>query len=139
MYKLSRLIVLTLAIATAGCVTSEDIGAGVRTLEGQHYTQVFKRLGYPDSERTIAGNTVYSWGSRNSGTYSVPTTSTATTYVGGQAVFTTVQGSRTESYDYYCRLDVVVNSSGVVTTAEVDGNIGGCERYAALAPKKKAP
>ncbi|WCJ63920.1 hypothetical protein [Agrobacterium tumefaciens] len=135
--KLIRVAAATAILAAlAGCVTSEQIDAGANTFKGQHYQTAFKRLGFPDQERKIAGHTVYSWLNQNSGSYTVPTYNTATTYVGGQAIYTQVQGSRTESYDYHCKLDLVVDSKGIVIETKVDGNIGGCERYAALAPKK---
>lgn len=123
-------------VVLAGCVTPEQIDAGARSFEGKSYKDAFAVLGFPDDEQKIAGHTVYVWSNQSSGSYTVPTTQTATTYVGGQAIYTTVQGSKTESYDWNCKLRLVVNSEGVVVEAKTEGNIGGCERYAALAPKK---
>ncbi|CAN7287213.1 hypothetical protein [Neorhizobium sp. LjRoot104] len=125
-------------LAVSGCVTSEDIRAGTDTLKGQPYQVAFQRLGFPDRESHIAGHTVYSWENQNSGSYSVPTSQTATSYVNGQVVYTTVQGSRTESYSYSCKLDLIVDPKGIVVDTKLEGNIGGCERYASLAPKKKS-
>lgn len=129
-YLLGCLTVLT------GCVTFEQVDAGLATLRGKSLEQVIAVLGYPDSERSIAGKTIYTWGNRNTGSYTVPTTNTATTYVNGQAIQTTMYGSRTESYDYYCKVDAIVGRGGIVEDVQYDGNLGGCERYARLAPKK---
>lgn len=123
-------------VALTGCVTPENIRAGTDTLKGQPYQVAFKRLGFPDRENRIAGHTVYSWVNQSSGSYSVPTTQSATSYVNGQAIYTTVQGTRTESYDYSCKLDLIVDPKGIVVDTKLEGNIGGCERYASLAPKK---
>ncbi len=126
-------------LGLTGCVTGEDIDAGVNTFKGQHYKVAFAALGFPDAENKIAGYTVYTWGNQSSGSYVVPTTQTATSYVNGQVVYTTVQGSTVESYNYQCKLDLIVDNSGTVVDTKVDGNIGGCERYARFAPKKKKP
>lgn len=117
------------------CVTSEQIGAGVHSFEGKPYKVAFDALGYPDQERVIDGKRVFTWSNQNSGSYSVPTSSTATTFVGGRTITTTIQGTRTESYDYNCKVDMVVGSSGIIEKAQGEGNIGGCERYAKFAPK----
>ncbi|KQM33593.1 hypothetical protein ASF03_07740 [Rhizobium sp. Leaf68] len=138
MYKQLKVISLFVLAGLGGCVTSEQIDAGVTTLEGKSYKEAFAKLGFPDEERKIAGQTVYLWNNRDSGTFTVPTYETATTYVGGQAVTTSFTGSHTRSYDYHCTLKLVVDPKGTVIDASVDGNIGGCERYAALAPKKKS-
>lgn len=121
----------------SGCVTTEDINAGVMTLEGKPYQYAFDRIGYPDMERKIAGRTVFTWVNQESGTYTVPDTETATAIVDGHLITTEIQTTRLESYNYHCKLDLVVNSGGIVERAESEGNLQGCKRYAALAPKKK--
>lgn len=120
-----------------GCVTGQDIKAGIGTLKGQPYKVAFERLGFPDQENKIAGYTVYSWLNQNSGSYSVPTYQTATTYVNGTPIFTNIQGSETQSYNFHCKLDVIVDGTGTVIDTKIEGNLGGCERYASLAPRKK--
>lgn len=123
-------------VILSGCVTFEQVDAGLATLKGKSLEQVIAVLGYPDAERSIAGKTIYTWGNRNTGSYTVPTTSTATTYINGQAIQTTVYGSSTRSYDYHCKVDAIVGKGGIVEDVQYDGNLGGCERYARLAPKK---
>jgi hypothetical protein len=137
MRNILRAAASILLLTLVGCVTSEDIRAGVSTLKGQPYKVAFDRLGFPDREDKIAGYTVYSWLNQNAGSYTVPTYQTATSYVNGQPIYTSIQGTQTESYNYYCKLDVIVDASGIVSDTKIDGNLGGCERYAKLAPKKK--
>ncbi|WP_454700824.1 hypothetical protein [Agrobacterium burrii] len=125
-------------VVLSGCVSSEQINAGVNTLKGKPYQSAFSTLGFPDEEKKIAGFTVYTWSNQSSGSYTVPTYNTATTYVNGQTVYSQIQGSQTHNYSYSCKLDLIVDSKGIVIDTKLEGDIGGCERYAALAPKKKS-
>lgn len=136
MHKQLKVFALLGLTALAGCATPEQITAGVTTLEGKSYKDAFERLGYPDAEEKVAGNTVYIWQNRNSGTYTVPTTQTATSYAGQQTIYTTVYGSREESFDHHCILRVAVDKSGTVINTRLKGNIGGCQHYAKLSQKK---
>ncbi|RWQ80731.1 MAG: hypothetical protein EOS85_15795 [Mesorhizobium sp.] len=122
----------------AGCQTFENMDAGLGSLRGQPYQAAFDILGFPDAENAIAGKRVFTWGSRNAGSYTVPTFNSSTAYVNGNPVYIQSQGARTETYDYHCKIDVIVGPSGLIEQSKYDGNIGGCERYARLfAPKKK--
>lgn len=121
----------------AGCQTFENMDAGLSSLRGQPYQAAFDILGFPDAENTIAGKRVFTWGSRNAGSYTVPTFNSSTAYVNGNPIYVQTQGTATETYDYYCKIDVIVGSSGLIEQSKYDGNIGGCERYGRLfAPKK---
>jgi hypothetical protein len=125
-------------LAMAGCQTFENMDAGLSGLHGQPYQAAFDVLGFPDSESSIAGKRVFTWGSRNTGSYTVPTSTTSTAYVNGQIVTVQSQGTTTESFDYHCKIDVIVGASGIIEHTKYDGNIGGCERYAQrLKPKKQ--
>lgn len=123
------LIALTVA---AGCQTFENMDAGLSSLRGQPYQAAFDVLGFPDAENTIDGKRVFTWGTRNAGSYTVPTFNSSTAYVSGQPVYVQSQGTATETYDYHCKIDVIVGGSGVIEHTKYDGNIGGCERYARL-------
>lgn len=125
-------------IALAGCSTTEDLQAGLGELKGKPYQAAFAKLGFPDSEKTIAGHKVYGWSTQNSGSYSVPQFNTATSYVNGQAIYTNYQTSKQVSYDYYCTVEVIVDASGIIAHTKFDGNIGGCETFAQrVKPAKK--
>ncbi|MBB4065032.1 hypothetical protein [Gellertiella hungarica] len=121
----------------AGCVTGEDVTRGTATLIGRPVEEAFDRIGFPDEERQIAGRTVYTWRNREIGSYEVPTSEIVTTYVDGHPVESVLQGSRTEVYERQCQLDLVVGRGGIVERAQADGNLAGCSRYAALAPKRR--
>lgn len=136
MHRLLKSISLISLLTVTGCTTWEQVDAGVRTFKGQHYKQAIAALGFPDEERKIAGHTVYVWNNESSGSYTVPTSTTATTWVSGMPVYTTVNSTKTNSYHYECELKLVTNSAGTVIEVEVDGNLGGCEHYARYAPKK---
>lgn len=123
-------------VGLAGCVTFDQIDAGLSTLKGKTLEQTIAVMGYPDSERKIVGKTIYNWGNEESLTLTTPTTTSATSYVGGQAIYTSIQGSQTNTYNYSCSVDVIVGKSGIVEEVEYSGNLGGCERYAALATPK---
>lgn len=127
---------LVSVIGLGGCVTFDQIDAGLSTLKGKTLKQTIAVMGYPDSERKIADKTIYNWGNEESVTLTIPTTTSATSYVGGQAIYTSIQGSRTNTYNYSCSVDVIVGKGGTVEAVEYSGNLGGCERYAALASPK---
>ena len=121
----------------AGCQTFENMDAGLASLRGKPYQAAFDILGFPDAETTIAGKRVFSWGRRDTGSYTVPTFDSTTAYVNGKPVLVQTQGMRTEYYDNHCRIDIIVGEGGLIEQSKYDGNTGGCERYgAALKPKK---
>jgi hypothetical protein len=127
----------TVALLTlASCQTFEDIDTGLAGLRGRPYQAAFDVLGFPDAENRIAGKRVFTWGSRNTGSYTVPTFNSSTAYVNGKPIYIQTQGTATETYDYYCKIDVIVGSSGLIEHYKFDGNIGGCERYARLLRSK---
>lgn len=133
-----RVYFLAVICTLAGCQTFENMDAGLLALKGKPYQSAFEVLGFPDGESEIAGKRVFSWGTRQTGTYTVPTFSTSTVYAGGKSIFVQSQGTRSESYDYNCRIDLIVGSTGIIENAKYEGNIGGCERYAQrLRPKKQ--
>ncbi|WP_027052802.1 hypothetical protein [Mesorhizobium erdmanii] len=131
--SICALVAVTIA---AGCQTFENIDAGLSSLRGRPYQAAFDVLGFPDAENTIDNKRVFTWGSRNTGSYTVPTFNSSTAYVNGQPIYVQSQGTATETYDYHCRIDVIVGQSGLIEHTKYDGNIGGCERYARLFPRK---
>lgn len=121
----------------AGCQTFESMDAGLSSLKGKPYQAAFDVLGFPDAEKHIAGKRVFSWGTRQTGSYTVPTVNTSTVYANGTPIYVQTQGMKTETYDYNCRIDIIVSSAGIIEQSKYEGNIGGCERYGRLlAPKK---
>lgn len=134
--KIRSICALAIVAIAAGCQTFENMDAGLSSLRGRPYQEAFTVLGFPDAENTIDGKRVFTWGSRNTGSYTLPTFNSSTAYVNGQPIYIQSQGTKTETYDYHCKIDVIVGSSGLIEFTKYDGNIGGCERYARLFPRK---
>lgn len=135
-----RVALLAAICGLVGCQTFENMDAGLSSLRGKPYQAAFDVLGFPDAESKIADRRVFSWGTRQTGSYNVPTYNTSTAYVGGKPIYIQSQGTSTEYYDYNCRIDVIVNSAGIIEQSKYEGNIGGCERYGSLlAPRKNKP
>ena len=58
-----RLFLLPLFLLISGCAHSlGDFSRQMNELVGQPVQTAFARLGYPDRQEEIAGNTVYYWG-----------------------------------------------------------------------------
>lgn len=53
---------ILICLLLAGCSSLGDFSTGMRSLVGQPATAAFARLGYPDRQQVIAGNTVYYYG-----------------------------------------------------------------------------
>ena len=59
-----RLAILSL-VMVAGCAPGlNTFSQGMDSLVGQPVQSAFSRLGYPDRQEVIAGNTVYYWGAQ---------------------------------------------------------------------------
>ncbi|MFB2563658.1 hypothetical protein [Rhizobium sp. IMFF44] len=122
--------------AVAGCVTMDSAKPAMQAMKGKPVSVAIAKLGYPDGQMNIAGKKVYVWSSSSHGTYTVPTTTSTTTYINGMPIYGTAYGTSTESYDYQCKLKVIASPSDVIESWEWEGNIGGCERYAARLTSK---
>ncbi len=136
MTRLLKTIALISLGAVSGCVTMDSAKPAMEALKGQPLSAAIAKLGYPDSQMSIAGKKVYTWNNHDSGSYTLPTYNTATTYVNGQPIYSTVQGSRTTSYDYECKLKIIASQSDIIENFEWDGDIGGCEAFAMRLQKK---
>ncbi|WP_420333398.1 hypothetical protein [Roseibium sp.] len=117
-------------ILVSGCQTFETLDTGLSSLIGKPYKQAFDVLGFPDAENRIDGKRVFSWGNRQTGSYTVPTFSSSQVYTGTGYTTVYTQGSQTSYYDYNCQIDMIVNSKGITENFKYKGNSGGCETYA---------
>lgn len=126
----------------AGCTSMEVMRPALTSLEGKPVQVAFDVLGFPDQEQAIAGKKVYVWATSHEGSYTVPNNTTATTYVQGQAITTTIYGTSTETYNANCKIRVIASASGMIEDWDAEGNEFGCGPYAEklrpLVPKKKA-
>ncbi|MBZ5882559.1 hypothetical protein, partial [Escherichia coli] len=92
MKRLLKSIALISLGAVSGCTTMDSARPSMEAMKGQPVSAAIAKLGYPDGQMNIAGKKVYVWSNHSSGSYTLPTTNTATSYVNGQTGFTTVQG-----------------------------------------------
>jgi len=116
-------------LSLGGCV-SQNMDAGLQGLVGQDIHAAIARLGYPNSQRSVASDTVYTWSV--SQTVTLPMTT-------GNPVFVTVGGvpasglATSTSYvpvNYNCMIDLGAGANGIVKNYHWTGNIGGCSHYA---------
>ena len=140
--NISKTISTISLIALAGCTSMDIMRPAMESLEGKPVQAAFSALGFPDQEQTIAGQKVYVWMRNYSGSYTIPTTSTSTTYVGTTPINTTTYGTSTQSYNANCKIRVMADASGKIVNWDAEGNEYGCSPYAErlrpLVPKKGA-
>ena len=126
-------------IFLTSCSTFEDIDKGLTNLHGQHIDNLIAKIGYPNGQNEVAGRKLYIWDSRQTVSYSMPTTSYSSGNVNAYgtygSAFGTYSGSTTtwvpQVATYFCTITVEVNQNETIVAAQYGGNIGGCERYAA--------
>ena len=94
-----------LVLFLAGCA-GKIIKERMSSMFGSPAPNVFAKLGLPDAEGEVAGRKFYVWSTKNYMNY-------------GQ-----------QSYIYYCKLRVFVDSRDRITAYDVEGNEGGCGRFA---------
>ena len=124
------------------CTTFEDINGGLTTFHGQPVNSLIQVLGFPDSEQSIAGNQIVSWHSEQNITSVTPVIQ-VTSYSNGRVNTYGAGGygngnynSTTTSYEpttvnYNCTLKVAIDQRDRILSHDFEGNIGGCEQYAA--------
>ena len=130
MLNRQKIVACTTLIATAallsGCQTEQNMEAGIKSFKGKPYEYAFSVMGVPDSEKSIAGRRVFTWETRSSGSYSMPTVNNSTAYVNGNAIHVRTQGSETLFYQNDCKVVIMVNGAGIVERSQYEGNRGGC-------------
>jgi len=95
------LAAVLLCLLVAGCA-GETIKKGMDGLLGQPLSAAVARLGVPTDERTIAGQKVYIWSTRDF-----------------------YEGTETK-----CQIRAIMNGN-VIGSWDYEGNEGQCQRYAA--------
>jgi hypothetical protein len=102
---------------------------GLSALEGQNISAAVNKLGYPQNQETIMGNTVFTWGSSQDVSLPVTTYSTTTGYVGGTSYSGTTANTSYENDNFNCTIQIAVDSGGDIIHTQWSGNIGGCMHY----------
>ena len=136
MTKLLKTIALISLGAAAGCNTMEGAKPAMVALKGKPISAAVEKLGYPDDQISVGNEKVYTWANSSSGSYTVPTTSTTTTWVNGTPIYGTTRGLQEESYSMSCKFKIITTQSDIIEHFQWDGNIGACGVYAMRLTKK---
>lgn len=123
---IAALVVFT---GLTACTTFSNMETGLGALVGQDAHIAFNVLGYPSGKQEFGQETVYYWSISRSGTLIMPQTSTATGWAGTTPVSVTSTQNQFVPVNYTCQIKLVANDSGVLTSWEYEGNIGGCQSY----------
>lgn len=115
-----------------GCVDAfTQLNTELPTFVGQNVRAVVQRIGYPDDQREIMGDTLFTWSTNHHSTMYLPTTTTTTGNVGGTPYYaTTTGGSQAIPMNFHCMIRIAVNNDGIVKNTQWSGNRGGCAVYA---------
>ncbi|WP_400083012.1 hypothetical protein [Yoonia sp. R78084] len=134
-------LIKTLAafVFAAACTTFEDIDGGLDAFQGRSINDLISVIGFPEGERTVAGRKLVVWSSSQN----VTTVTPVTTYSSGTANafgnsgygFGSYSGTSTtyvpQTVNYNCTIMVEIDQNNRILGHNFEGNIGGCERYAA--------
>lgn len=127
--QLGRVFAGLLALALAACATRQ-LNEGLKGLMGQNIQTAVSRLGYPDGQRTMMGNTIYIWSGSHSAAIPLMTTSSTSGMVGGTPVYGTTTNTNWVPVNYNCTIQIATDSDGVIKSYQWSGNEGGCRQYA---------
>lgn len=131
-------IALLMCVLLSGCASAR-LNDGLPHLVGKKIDYAIGYLGYPQSEQTIAGKKVYTWGHSNTFT-TMQTVSTPVSGnvhgLGGSAYYSGYATSVVpQTYNYQCAIRLIANSDNIVERWEWNGNEGGCSSYSAAAKR----
>lgn len=127
-------MILAGAFILSGCNPGQTLTEKQPNYIGQDANVLFRTMGMPQEEGTIAGTKYYAWTYQRSGSMTLPQYNTGTysgnTYgtYGSYNTYGTVGYTTytTSNYNYTCVLRAFVDGRNKVTKFDMDGNIGGC-------------
>jgi hypothetical protein len=122
-------LAIAATVGLTGCV-GDHMNDGLQSLVGQDIHVAVARLGYPDGQRTMLGDTIYIWSSNHSAVLPLTTTNTTTGNVGGVPVYGTQTNTNFVPMNFACTIQIATDKSGRITTWQWSGNMGGCQPYA---------
>jgi hypothetical protein len=125
---MKRLIACCAALLTA-CATAQ-LDAGLKGLVGENIHEAINRLGYPDGQRTVMGDTVYIWSTNRNVAMPMNTTTTTTGAVGTTPYYGTTTGMTFVPMTFACTVQIATDANGAIKSYQWEGNQGGCRRYA---------
>lgn len=126
--KLCGTVILgAIVLLVAGCVdTSEELAPAV----GRPASELFTKLGFPDSEGVVAGRKYYVWQSQAFGSNSIPVEQTGTIYNRGFPTTYKYTTYTQVSHNETCKIRAFVDSQEYVTNIEIDeAGYSGCSGF----------
>jgi hypothetical protein len=121
--------VLLLTACTPTPSQPNRMESDMRWLVGQNIHVAIAHLGYPASQREIAGDTVFEWSLDRHGSIVLPTVSTTTGQFDGSPYSQNTYGSETVQTHSYCTVQLATAADGTIKTYHWDGNTRGCQHY----------
>lgn len=125
-----NVVAIAMIAALAACAGVSSLRDDLQPLVGQDIKAAVAVLGYPDGQREMLGDTIYVWSSSRSVPLLFPTSSTTTGTVGGTTVIAASNSYRPVTGIFHCTIQMAVDSANRIKSYQVDGNNGGCARYA---------
>ncbi len=118
----------TIALLTA-CAT-QQLNQGLQNLVGSNIRTAISAMGYPDGEREVMGDKIYTWSTNRNAVMPLITTSTTTGMVGSTPVYGTTSATHFVPVAFACTVQIAVTPDGTIKSFQWEGNEGGCQRYA---------
>ncbi|PJI92597.1 hypothetical protein BC777_1452 [Yoonia maricola] len=140
--------ILSALVLISACTTFEDIDGGLDAFRGKPIDDLISIIGFPDGERSVAGKRLVVWSSSQNVTTVTPVTTyssgTANAYGYGGYGYGSYSGTSTtyvpQTVNYNCTVMVEIDRNNRILGHDFEGNIGGCEKYAAaLRPYLQEP
>jgi hypothetical protein len=125
------LLVVGAALGLSGCVTTQ-MNKGLEFMVGQKIDAAVARLGYPDAQRTMLGDTIYIWNTSHNVNLPMTTTSMTTGYAGSTPVYGSTISTQYVRANFNCTIQLGTTTDGVIKSWQWQGNMGGCATYARM-------
>jgi hypothetical protein len=127
---MKKLVVLVVvAFTLSGCV-SQRMNEGLNNLMGQNIQVAVDRLGYPDGQRTMLGDTIYVWSASHNTMLPMSTTSMTSGSVGTLPVYGTTTNTSFVPANLNCTIQISTFPDKTIKSYQWSGNNGGCSPYA---------
>lgn len=117
------------ALGLCGCVTTQ-MKEGLDFLVGQPIQAAQARIGFPDGERSIAGQHIYVWATNHVVYLPGSTTTTVAGNVGTTPVFGSATTTTLQPMNANCTIQLSADDRGIITAWQWSGNMIGCSQYA---------
>lgn len=128
-----RFVYIFLPLMLSACAT-DTMKDGLPYLVGKPIQNAINYLGYPDDQKTIAGQDIYIWHYEKTftTTQTVYTPYSGTAYGMGGGMSYSGQASSVvpEVHNNYCNIRLIADKKGIVRHFDGEGNNGGCRHYA---------